>query len=115
VWLHQVSGETLPADLVAAAQRFDPDDEFVLSDLREAPAPADLPELVEQLIEGAYDAGRASESLLGAAARLGWPELTADALTPHLVTLIRLAVDVPGRLPEDGLCHIADPYAGSGD
>jgi hypothetical protein len=113
--LQDMSGRALPVDPLVVAQQFDPDDEFVLSDLQEAPDLADLPGMVEQLIEGAYDAGRAFEFLLGSAARFGWPELSADALTPHLATLIREAADVPGRRSEDGLIHIADPYAGSGD
>ncbi|MEV4274917.1 SAM-dependent DNA methyltransferase [Actinoplanes xinjiangensis] len=113
--LREMSGRILPPDPLKAALRFDPGDEFILSDLQEAPALADLPGMVEQLIEGAYDAGGAHQFLLGSAARLGWPELDADALTPHVVTLIRQAVDVPSRLTEDGLISIADPYAGSGD
>ncbi|TYB39730.1 N-6 DNA methylase [Micromonospora sp. AP08] len=113
--LREMSGQVLPADPVKVARRFDPEDEFLLSDLQEAPALADLPGMVEQLIEGAYEAGRAYRFLLASAARLGWPEMGADALTPHLVTLIRLAADLPGRLRAGSRITVGDPYAGSGD
>jgi hypothetical protein len=113
--LREMSGRVLPADLLPAARRFDLEDEFLLSDLQDAPALTDLPEMVEQLIEGAYDVGGAHHFLLGNAARLGWPELDADALAPSLVTLIKNAVDVLGRLTANGPLSIADPYAGTGD
>ncbi|MFC0003513.1 DNA-binding protein [Micromonospora siamensis] len=113
--LREMSGKVLSADPMKAARRFDPEDDFLLSDLREAPALPDLPGMVEQLIEGAYEANRAYQFLLGNCARFGWPELSADALTPHLVTLIRLAADVPGRLRGRRRITVGDPYAGSGD
>ncbi|GGR77851.1 hypothetical protein GCM10010169_22690 [Micromonospora fulviviridis] len=113
--LREMSGQVLSTDPLKAARRFDPEDDFLLSDLQEAPALADLPGMVEQLIEGAYDVGRAYQFLLGSATRLGWPELDVDVLTPHLVTLIRLAADVPGRMRTHGRITAGDPYAGPGD
>jgi tetrahydromethanopterin S-methyltransferase subunit F len=113
--LRYLAGRPLPADPLPLAERLDPDDEFLLTDLQEAPALTDLSRMVDQLIEGAYDASRAYQFLLGNSARLGWPELGADALTSHLVTLIRLAADVPGRLRRGGRLTVGDPYAGSGD
>lgn len=113
--LREMSGHVLTADPMKAARRFDPEDEFLLSDLQEAPDLADLPGMVEQLIEGAYEATRAYQFLLSNCARFGWPELGADALIPHLVTLIRLAADLPSRLRGRRRITVGDPYAGSGD
>ncbi|GID26636.1 N-6 DNA methylase [Paractinoplanes brasiliensis] len=113
--LRHLAGRALPADLLSFAHRLDPDDEFLLSDLREAAVPAVLPQLVEQLIEGAYDPSRAHQFLLGNAARLGWPELNAHALTASLITLIRMIADLPGRLHPAGHLTIGDPWAGPGD
>ncbi|MCG5457770.1 SAM-dependent DNA methyltransferase [Micromonospora sp. PSH03] len=113
--LRHLAGRPLPADPLPLAERLDPDDEFLLTNLREAPALADLPGMVEHLIEGAYEASRAYQFLLGNCARFGWPELAADGLTPHLVTLIRFAADVPGRLRAGGHLTVGDPYACAGD
>ncbi|WP_433826629.1 SAM-dependent DNA methyltransferase [Actinoplanes sp. CA-015351] len=113
--LRHLARRALPADPLPLADRLDPDDDFLLTDLRKAPAPAVLPQLVEQLIEGAFDPSRAHHFLLGNAARLGWPELNADALTAPLLTLIRMVTDLPGRLPTHGDLTIGDPWAGPGD
>ena len=113
--LRHLADRELPADPLPLARRLDPDDEFLLRELAAAPAPAELPQLVEQLIEGAYDAGHACRLLIGSANRFGWPELAADALTPQLVSLIRQVADVPGRLRSGRAVTIADCNAGTGD
>jgi hypothetical protein len=113
--LRHLARRALPADPLPLADRLDPDDDFLRTDLWEAPVPAVLPQLVEQLIEGAFDPSRAHQFLLGNAARLGWPELDADALTASLVTLIRMVADLPSRLRVPGHLTIGDPWAGPGD
>ncbi len=113
--LRRFAGQALPSDLLPLARRLDPDDEFLLAELTDAPAATGVSQIVEQLIEGAFDTGRAHQFLLDNSARLGWSDLGTDALTPHLVTLIRLAADVPGRLRTHGRLTIGDPYSGSGD
>ncbi len=113
--LRHMADAPLPADPMRLAARLDFDGAFLLPDLEEAPALADLSGMVEQLIEGAYDTDQAHRFLLDAAARLGWPGLGTEALTPHLVNLIRLAADMPGRLAARSPITVADPYAGSGD
>lgn len=113
--LRHLAGRPLSPDLLPLARRLDPDDELLLTEITEAPEPAALSRMVEQLIEGAFDAGRADQFLLDSSARLGWPELSADALTPHLVTLLRLAADVPGRMRTGGHVTVGDPFVGPGD
>ncbi|MDW5330650.1 SAM-dependent DNA methyltransferase [Plantactinospora sp. KLBMP9567] len=113
--LRHLAGRALPADPLPLARRLDPDDEFLLHELADAPEPAGLAPLVEQLIEGAFDAWHACRFLLSSANRLGWPELTADALAPELVALIRRVADVPTRLGARHAITIADGNAGTGD
>jgi hypothetical protein len=113
--LRHLADRALPSDLVPLARRLDPDDELLLTEIIGAPEPANLSQVVEHLIEAAFDAGRAHEFLLGNSARLGWTELGTDALTPHLLTLIRIASEVPGRLRSGGHLTIGDPYGRSGD
>ncbi|WFE95798.1 SAM-dependent DNA methyltransferase [Micromonospora sp. WMMD987] len=113
--LRHLAGRALPADPLPLARRLDPDDELLLHELTGAPEPATLTELIEQLIEGAFDPWRSCRFLLSSANRLGWPELTADALTPEAVTLIRQVADLPARLRAHGTVTIADANAGSGD
>lgn len=113
--LRYLAGRALPADPLPLARRLDPDDEFLLRELTDAPEAPGLTHLVEQLIEGAFEAWHSSRFLLHSAHRLGWPELTADALTPEVVTLIRRVADLPGRLRACRTVTIADGNAGTGD
>ncbi|MGC5380951.1 SAM-dependent DNA methyltransferase [Micromonospora sp. DT68] len=113
--LRHLSSEALPADPLPLARRLDPDDEFLLHELADAPEPTGLAQLVEQLIEGAFDPWHSCQFLLSSANRLGWPELTADALTPETVALIRRVADVPTRLRAHRAVTIADGNAGAGD
>lgn len=125
--LRHLAGRALPSDPLPLARRLDPDDEFLLTELTEltesvelteranVPEPTGLGQIVEQLIEGAFDASRAYQFLIISAGRLGWPELTADALTPETLALIRQVSDLPGRLSAHPTVTIADPHAGSGD
>ncbi len=113
--LRHLAGRALPADPLPLARRLDPEDEFLLRELADAPEPAGLAQLVEQLIEGAFDPWHGCQFLLSSANRLGWPELTADALTPETVALIRRVADVPARLRAHRTVTIADVNAGIGD
>ncbi|WP_405115323.1 SAM-dependent methyltransferase [Micromonospora sp. NBC_01405] len=113
--LRHLARRALPADPLPLARRLDPEDDFLLRELADAPEPARLAQLVEQLIEGAYDPWRSYRFLLSSANRLGWPELTADALAPEAVTLIRRVADLPTRVRAHGTVTIADANAGSGD
>ncbi|RKF27908.1 SAM-dependent DNA methyltransferase [Micromonospora globbae] len=113
--LRHLAGRALPADPLPLARRLDPEDEFLLHELADAPEPAGLAQLVEQLIEGAFDPWHSCQFLLSSANRLGWPELAADALTPETVALIRRVADVPTRLRAHGIVTIADANAGTGD
>lgn len=113
--LRHLAGRALPADPLPLARRLDPEDEFLLHELADAPEPAGLAQLVEQLIEGAFDPWHSCQFLLSSANRLGWPELTADALTPETVVLIRRVADVQTRLRAHGTVTIGDANAGTGD
>lgn len=113
--LRSLAGRPLPPDPLPLARRLDPDDEFLLTEIGDAPESASLGQLVEQLIEGAFDAGRAYQYLLDSAGRLGWPGLTADALTSQTVALLLRVADLPSRLRDQQTVTVADPHAGSGD
>ncbi|WP_434742442.1 SAM-dependent DNA methyltransferase [Micromonospora sp. SH-82] len=113
--LRHLTGQALPADPLPLARRLDPEDEFLLHELADAPEPTGLTQLVEQLIEGAFDPWHSCQFLLSSANRLGWPELTADGLTPPTVALIRRVADVPTRLRAHRTVTIADGNAGAGD
>lgn len=113
--LRHLTGKALPADPLPLARRIDPEDDFLLHELTGAPEATGLAQLIEQLIEGAFDPWHSCQFLLNSANRLGWPELTADALTPETVALIRQVADVPTRLQTHRALAIADGNAGVGD
>jgi hypothetical protein len=108
--------ETGWAELLRRAERMDPDDEFVLRELRAANSSAlPLAEFAEELVEAAYTPHGAYECLLACRARLGFTELAEDALAPELLGLVTQVADVRARLEHQGQVTIADPHARAGD
>lgn len=104
------------AALLRRAERMDPENEFVLGELRAAGAGVvALARLAEEMVEAAYSERGAYEWLLAARSRLPLPVLTADALAPELLSLLVHLADVPARLERGGPVTLADPHARAGD
>jgi hypothetical protein len=102
--------------LLHRAERMDPDDEFLLRELRSADADAaPLARLAEDLVEAAFSEHAAHEWLLAARSRLGLHTLAADAVAPGVLDLLAELTDLPARLAEGGNVTLADPAAGAGD
>jgi hypothetical protein len=102
--------------LLHRAERMDPEDEFVLRELRTADRSAVvLARLAEDLIEAAYTARGAFEWLLASRMRLGLTELTADALASELRQLLVQLADLRFRIERRGHITVADPHARDGD
>ncbi|MEU1667099.1 hypothetical protein ABZ547_26555 [Streptomyces sparsogenes] len=102
--------------LVRRAERMDPDDEFVLREIKAADDSAViLALLAEDLIEAAYGPSGAYEWLLASRARLGLADLTADALSPEPQQLLVQVADLPSRAARRRTVTIADPHARAGD
>lgn len=98
------------------AERMDPEDEFVLRELRAADSSAVvLAYLTEDLIEAAYTVGGAYERLLELRGRLGLTELTTEALTPDLRELLVQLVDPRSVVERREQITVADPHARTGD
>lgn len=102
--------------LLRQATLFDPDDTFLLAELRAVPGgpgigPA-LAALADDLVEAARSRAEAFEAVLDARRRLGAHELAADEPAPLLTeALVRLS-GISG-CEEGGV--VATPYARSGD
>ncbi|KOV24895.1 hypothetical protein ADK60_23220 [Streptomyces sp. XY431] len=102
--------------LLRRAERMDPEDEFVLRELRTADADVvPLAHLAEAIVEAAYGERGAHEWLLASRSRLRLPALTADALTAELQSLLVDLTDLRGRLDRQGSVTLADPHARAGD
>ncbi len=99
--------------LLRRAERMDPEDEFVLRELRAAGSSAVvLARLAEDLIEAAYTARGAFEWLLASRTHLG---LMADALALELRHLLVQLADLRPRIERRGHITVADPHARDGD
>lgn len=108
--------EALWSVLLRRAERMDPEDEFVLRELRSIDAvAAPLARLAEDMIEAAYDEHGVYEWLLAARSRLGLDTLAADAVAPELRSLLIQLTDLRIRLERGGSLTLADPYARAGD
>ncbi|MFJ1582568.1 hypothetical protein ACIOC1_04555 [Streptomyces sp. NPDC088197] len=102
--------------LLRRAERIDPEDEFVLRELRSIDAvAAPLARLAEDMIEAAYDEHGVYEWLLAARSRLGLDALAADAVSPELRSLLIQLTDLRVRLERGESLTLADPYARAGD
>ncbi|PXX53345.1 hypothetical protein DFR70_12858 [Nocardia tenerifensis] len=121
ICLHQqldapVSGGLGWRSLVERAESLDPDDTFLLSELRSVPdaeriGPA-LATLADELTEAAYAPAEAFDWVLDSRRRLGSAAHVADECAPAIThTLARLALTAD--LAEDAV--IAVPHARSGD
>ncbi|MEU7451234.1 hypothetical protein [Streptosporangium roseum] len=94
----------------------DPEDEFVLRELRAADdSAAALAHLAEDLVEAAYTNEGAYEWLLELRARLGLTELAAEALTLDLRQLLVQLADPRSTVERRGKITVADPHAQAGD
>ncbi|WP_406725117.1 hypothetical protein WJ438_11260 [Streptomyces sp. GD-15H] len=121
VCLHQqldapvADGEPWKAVLERAAG-LDPDDRFLLSELRALPDPdrtgPALAELADELIDAAYNPTEAFDWILQARHRLGSRELAADELTPAVVRALT-ALSGVDTLDEGAV--VAVPHARAGD
>ncbi|MGW4632395.1 hypothetical protein [Nocardia sp. NPDC004415] len=111
-----VSGSADWSALVERAEGLDPDDTFLLSELRAVPdadriGPA-LATLADELTEAAYAPAEAFDWVLDSRRRLGSDAHVADEYAPAVArTLARLALTA--ELAEEAV--IAVPYARSGD
>ncbi|MFI6287335.1 hypothetical protein ACIBCM_21735 [Streptomyces sp. NPDC051018] len=98
------------------AERIDPEDDFVLRELRSLDATAaPLARLAEDLVEAAYDERGAYEWLLAARSRLGLDSLAAHAVAPELRGLLTQLTDIRVRLEHGESLTLADPHARAGD
>lgn len=110
-----VSGNDWDALLERAAE-FDPDDMFLLTELRavsdaEPTGPA-LASLTDELIEAAYTPAEAFDWVLDARRRLGSNELAADEPT---AVLAKALAQLAGTADLEDGAIVAVPYARSGD
>ncbi|WP_243742520.1 SAM-dependent methyltransferase [Actinorugispora endophytica] len=104
------------AAVLHRAERMDPDDEFVLRELRSAgEEAAPLARLAEDMVEAAYSERSAYEWLLAARSRLGLHTLAADAVAPELQSLLVQLADLPARIERGESVTVADPHARTGD
>ncbi|HEX5566741.1 MAG TPA: hypothetical protein VFY14_07415 [Streptomyces sp.] len=98
------------------AADLDPDDHFLLSELRALPDPDHtgpaLAELADELIDAAYNPAEAFDWILQARHRLGSRDLTADEPTPAVVRALT-ALSGIDTLAEGSV--IAVPHARTGD
>ncbi|WP_328390868.1 hypothetical protein [Nocardia sp. NBC_00416] len=102
--------------LLRRAERMDPEDEFLLRELRAAgEQTAPLAVLAEDMVEAAYSEHGAYEWLLAHRARLELPDLTADAVVPELLRLLIDLAELPARIERDDSITLADPHARTGD
>ncbi|MFF9777038.1 hypothetical protein ACF1HJ_25695 [Streptomyces sp. NPDC013978] len=97
------------------AADLDPDDRFLVSELRALPDPdrtgPALAALADELIDAAYNPAEAFDWILQARPRLGSRDLTADELAPAVV---RALADLSGVDTLDEGSVIAVPHARSG-
>ncbi|MFE0546552.1 hypothetical protein [Streptomyces sp. NPDC058891] len=110
-----VSGQSWDAVLAQAAD-LDPEDTFLLAELRAVPdldgaGPA-LAALADELTEAAYTPAEAFDWVLEARRRLGFHDLAADEPTPAAVSALA-ALSGVDTLDEGSV--IATPHARSGD
>lgn len=102
--------------LLHRAERVDPEDEFILRELRAADGSAVvLARLAEDLVEAAYTARGAFEWVMASRTRLGITELTADALASELRQLLVQLADLRPRIEQRGYVTVTDPHARDGD
>jgi hypothetical protein len=120
-WLDDdpLAGAGVPA-LQARADRLDPADRLLLSEVRQLPAGAGwLAQAVDELIEAAWGCRGAFERLMSTRNRFQAADLYTDALRPELARLMAAlsGAELRSRLasPAAGPLTIADPAAGSGD
>lgn len=99
--------------LLHRAERMDPEDDFVLRELRAADSSAVvLARLAEDLIEAAYTPQGAFEWLLASRTHRS---LIADALASELRQLLVQLADLRPRIEQRGHITVADPHARDGD
>ena len=107
-------------DIIADVQRraaiLDPDDEVMLSEIRQLPRGSDwLAFAVDELIEAAWGCRGAFERLMGARYRFQAADLYTRAVTPELAWLVASLSGVRERSARPDPILVADPAAGPGD
>ncbi|KIQ63148.1 hypothetical protein TR51_30740 [Kitasatospora griseola] len=102
--------------LLTQAAELDPEDTFLVSELRAVPDPERLGlalgALADELTEAAYTPAEAFEWVLEARRRLGSHDLAADEPTPAVARALA-ALAGADALPDESV--LATPYARSGD
>lgn len=94
----------------------DPDDEFVLSEIRGIPrAAAWLIPLVDDLVEAAWNCRGAFEHIMNDRSRFRAGTMTANTVTPELARLIAEISGARELARRTDSMIVADPVAGSGD
>ncbi|WP_161849128.1 hypothetical protein [Frankia sp. ACN1ag] len=108
--------DDLLASLRVRAERVDPDDRLLLSEVMAlGPHASWLAPAVDELVEAAYNTRDAFGRLLGARHRFNVPELYTDSVVPRLAHLIAELSGAREQARETGVVHVADPAAGAGD
>jgi hypothetical protein len=104
------------ASLRERAVAVDPDNEMLLSEIRDIPEDAGwLARLVDELVESAWDCHHASERIMASRHRFRASPLFENAVTPELARLIAEVSGARERARRTSSLTLADPAAGAGD
>ena len=94
----------------------DPDDELLLSEIRDIPEEAGwVARVVDELVESAWDCHQASERIMASRHRFGASALFENAVTPELARLIAELSGARERARRTNSLTLTDPAAGAGD
>lgn len=120
VCLVAVDGEPLadatPHELRDRAEELDPEDMFLLTEIRSLPESSRLLlSLVDELIEAAWGVPGAFEHLLTGRGRFGVRDLAACRPEPELSLLVAKLTGAVERAGHSASLTVADPAAGAGD
>lgn len=107
-------------DVVATARDraagIDPDDNLLLSEIRQIPADAGwLAAAVDDLVEAAWGCPGAFERIMGARNRFKVAEISAATVTPELARLMAGLSGALERAARGDSITVTDPAAGTGD
>lgn len=98
------------------AAAVDPDDDFLLSEIRDIPRSAGwVARLVDEVVESAWDCHQACERIVASRHRFGATSLFENAVTPELARLIAEVCGARERARRTSSLTLVDPAAGAGD
>lgn len=113
---HLDDGPLSDGDLLSRAREVDPDDTFLLGEVRALPGEVQwMAAAVDDLVEAAWSCSGAFERIMGARTRLRVDALTRDAVAPELARLMSGLSGARERAGRGRSILIADPYARAGD